>query len=635
MTDRNNITSSTGGGGPSSSSDASKEAAEEIRTIKTRVQRLEEARAAEPPEGTFAGRGKIIPIERVPDRADVDDVVSKNVKFQPSADVIDDFEDADMSEYSGDTSSTSIRNYPVQNGQKSLSITLNTGAEQNVVSNSGLNYYPKDGDVYRYWTYISDDNVRSLHYFGAADLDNAYRVDVSEDADELSVSKLDTGSLNTLATASTSVGTSVWYQVEVDWTGTGFTVTLFDDSGNSLASVSDADDEYTSGGVGWGVTPEGTQLTDDEVIFDFARTVTSAAVIDDFEDSNITEYNGDTGSASTDNRSNIPTEHGDFALKITGTATIQAPAGNLNNDASPGNTFKTQHYVTSGSISRHLFGVQDASNHYFVEADSVNGDVRLAKVDGGTTSTITEDTSASVPTDEWSQFEIEWKSSGTIEVDYFDSAGNTVSSISGSDSTFTSGGHGWSEQGSSVTSYFDYARTVNPGYQTRKNVIDSFEDDDLSEYTGNTGNVTIQTSTVENGKRAAEIPAGGNQIFSTSGLQNYPSQSDFFEYYQYLADGAKASFYFGVQDSSNYYEIVLDSANDNLTFNVISGGSNQSFSVTSVTIETGAWVRVAVEWLSSGDFKIEYFDSSDTKQAELTPSDTTYTSGGVGWGEKS
>ncbi|MFC6975827.1 hypothetical protein ACFQL1_15945 [Halomicroarcula sp. GCM10025709] len=139
-----------------------------------------------------------------------------------------------------------------------------------------------------------------------------------------------------------------------------------------------------------------------------------------------------------------PVQHGDYALQLTGASQIQIGAGVLNADAAAGEAFDWHCYVSSGEVARHLFAVKDQNNHYISEVNNSGEALRLLVEASGTEVTIVEDTTIVIPDDEWLRCNIDWQSDGSItmtvtEVD----SGTQVGQISGSDTTYSAGGHGW------------------------------------------------------------------------------------------------------------------------------------------------------------------------------------------------
>ena len=161
--------------------------------------------------------------------------------------------------------------------------------------------------------------------------------------------------------------------------------------------------------------------------------------------------------------------HKDSGVQVSEGARIYTPAGSLQNDAVAGDTFVSHHYIFPSykGAPRFLFGVQDGDNYYYAGADSVDDQLVLGKVDSGGESQLGS-TSVSVPVDQWIQLQITWRTDGTMTAELRDPFEtnidplslrywDTLATITVSDSTWTSGGHGWSEPVSSGRSLDDYA----------------------------------------------------------------------------------------------------------------------------------------------------------------------------------
>lgn len=171
-------------------------------------------------------------------------------------------------------------------------------------------------------------------------------------------------------------------------------------------------------------------------------------------------------------------------------------------------------------------------------------------------------------------------------------------------------------------------------------VIDGFEScGDLSEYSGDTGKFSEQSNTVQVGECALEAVAENGDPFaiqSQSGLDNYPSAGDTFEYWAKPGEGPNGRggstvLKFGVQDTANYYQLTLDSDNGDLEFSKVSGGSVAFTATASAGISPTSWYRVEVAWGSSGTINITVFDGSGSEQGSLSKTDSEFTSGGIIW----
>ena len=158
--------------------------------------------------------------------------------------IVDDFEDGDLSEYSGPTSNYTIVTSPVKVGSRALEVdddTTNTTIE----STSGLNYYPKRGDRITWWTNAETDARPSVG-FGDNDTDNIIARHAHREQE------LQLGVPDGTSTVSVSTSSGVWYFNEVLWSDTGdVTYSLYDDDpengGTELASVSASESTITAG----------------------------------------------------------------------------------------------------------------------------------------------------------------------------------------------------------------------------------------------------------------------------------------------------------------------------------------------------------------------------------------------------
>lgn len=174
---------------------------------------------------------------------------------------------------------------------------------------------------------------------------------------------------------------------------------------------------------------------------------------------------------------------------------------------------------------------------------------------------------------------------------------------------------------------------LHTSYDIHHGIIDSFEDADISEYSGDTSSTSITTNTVKEGSNALKLNEGQNKITSASDLPRYPKQGDIFEFHHNFPNGAVPRFYFGAQNTSNYYYVELDDPTGTLALYKVSSGSATKLGSASLTFENNTWVRTEIEWRTNGKMLITHYDSTDTEIATLEVTDTTYTSGGVGWGE--
>lgn len=177
-------------------------------------------------------------------------------------------------------------------------------------------------------------------------------------------------------------------------------------------------------------------------------------------------------------------------------------------------------------------------------------------------------------------------------------------------------------------------------------VYEDFEDGDMSEYSGDTGDVTVQSNEVYHGSFALEDTLTTNpdneQVELISNITG-PSQGDSFRWQYYLGDRTsnRAVCLFGVQDADNYFGNRINTLGKRVEFTQVVDGDFSvidfvEFDRTQTT--TGTWTWAEVNWgvsakgLNSDEARVRYYNANDTKIADLTATiGTTFTSGNVGW----
>jgi len=172
--------------------------------------------------------------------------------------------------------------------------------------------------------------------------------------------------------------------------------------------------------------------------------------------------------------------------------------------------------------------------------------------------------------------------------------------------------------------------------------FDDFEDNNIDEYSGDTTNFATNGSFAWQ-KSYGLSAAGGKTTTQTSpGMYRTDrtiSQGSVITYYQKVESGGEDEpcTYFGVQGSGQNYAVCLDQYPSDqvvLAKDVTSNdGSGTVIATDAITYTAGTyWYRVQIEWLTDNSIDIEVFDYTDTSVATISDSDTTYTSGGFGFG---
>lgn len=178
---------------------------------------------------------------------------------------------------------------------------------------------------------------------------------------------------------------------------------------------------------------------------------------DDFEDNSISEYSGQTSLFTT---AGTFAYDGVFGLDNAGSETSRANTGGmyrLDQTVSQGETFRFLQYVETGSSDEVCtkFGVQATgvpNNNYAVCVEFVGVDrVSLVKdvIDNDASGSVLA-TQALTYTTGWYEFEVDWGTDDSLFLSVYDAAGSLVATTSATDSSYTSGGIGftfWFNQG--------------------------------------------------------------------------------------------------------------------------------------------------------------------------------------------
>lgn len=190
---------------------------------------------------------------------------------------------------------------------------------------------------------------------------------------------------------------------------------------------------------------------------------TGPPIVDDFEDTGLGEYGGDTSMFAVDG--NAPVPNGSYSLKTdTGGSTgLIVSTSGLDNYLDQGETMAAQLHPVTGNDSRMgaVFFVQDYNNLYMLAVGVDLGDFQIFKRSGGGYSLLVK-TNVSLSQGTEFRVEVTPQTDGTLVGELFDeSAGTKLASISTTDTTYTDGGQGWriaSGGGGSVGDAYDFAR---------------------------------------------------------------------------------------------------------------------------------------------------------------------------------
>lgn len=174
--------------------------------------------------------------------------------------IVDDFEDGDISEYSGDTGGFAVVDGsnttpdPVS-GQYMLEAQV---GQIDITSLSGLDHYPVPGDTIEYWVWpgTSSSDIQDLVFKwavqGTSRGSDGYQLTIDQAEGEDLRFDLRNGGASTLGTATDiNFNTSEWHKISIDWgTDNSFEISVYDADGNQKGStITATDSTFTSGGI--------------------------------------------------------------------------------------------------------------------------------------------------------------------------------------------------------------------------------------------------------------------------------------------------------------------------------------------------------------------------------------------------
>jgi len=169
-------------------------------------------------------------------------------------------------------------------------------------------------------------------------------------------------------------------------------------------------------------------------------------------------------------------------------------------------------------------------------------------------------------------------------------------------------------------------------------VLDSFEDGDLSEYTKQGRRVVgITQSPVYDGNNAYK---GRQEIIDENEELGTVQQGDTFSAFTRAthAQFATHGINFGVQDIDNFYYVIFtahdpDDPSDRgiVKLKRESSGEITTLEDAELNWEPDTWYETKVSWGNDGTIDVTIYEDGSTEVASLSATDTTYSSGGIGF----
>jgi len=248
------------------------------------------------------------------------------------------------------------------------------------------------------------------------------------------------------------------------------------------------------------------------------------SILDSFEDQDLAEYSGDTGGFSIKNESNLSFSARDGSYVLENPGDISNGIYSSSITAAKGTTINGWVRGTADSLASYCFGVgTDTGDCYQARVDINNDDILL--YDQGDGTILAADYSPGVSADTWYRIEVVWDdgslggSDNDITMRVFDDSGTQQGdTLSANDSThanedgigvIVNGGSSW-------TAWLDYIYEGSDTGSTSLTTIDSFEDGDISEWSGDTGDYQVVQSP------SGAIAEGGNYTLERLNPGAYP-----------------------------------------------------------------------------------------------------------------
>lgn len=171
-------------------------------------------------------------------------------------------------------------------------------------------------------------------------------------------------------------------------------------------------------------------------------------------------------------------------------------------------------------------------------------------------------------------------------------------------------------------------------------IVDDFESD-LSSYSGDIADATIQTTDVQVGTQALELTesAGGfTGIASVSGLNAYPTQGDTFRLWLRTSanEADRTQLGWAAQSATNRpdrYFVQLSSDVDELRLQRRDGDTNTQIGGTPQPIDTTTWYQLQVEWGADGSISGTLYNATGTQLSQVEATDETFIDGGIHFGQ--
>jgi len=219
--------------------------------------------------------GFVVNLNYVYDEENEEWVRQRPFESRRSGGTIDDFEDGDLAEYSGDTGSFSVdSSSPTFQGSRSLKTTTNN---RSITSFGRLPVYPGRGDTFQFRLFLDGADAGGEMAWVATDVDaGQYEAQASVGKGQFRfVRKDQTGTGTQLDIVPVTPPQGVFMRCEVEFGDPTISVTWTrEDTGTQLATLEADNADFDTGGIGWSST-QSTGSSINTIAWDLAEITTA------------------------------------------------------------------------------------------------------------------------------------------------------------------------------------------------------------------------------------------------------------------------------------------------------------------------------------------------------------------------
>lgn len=184
----------------------------------------------------------------------------------------------------------------------------------------------------------------------------------------------------------------------------------------------------------------------------------------------------------------------------------------------------------------------------------------------------------------------------------------------------------------SVNDKYNQRFTISSGDAV---IVDSFEDGDISEYSGDKSSFSVVNGKSFRGENSLFTNSNNQDITSDSGLNSYPSRGDLVTWrlWHQNEDTGTAVRFGPSPAGSNHYFCGIRGNPQEIQLRSHKNGSILSNSFSTVSYPTQEWIEARFNWDTIGDgtLVLELYDSGGSFIDSVSINDTNYDSGKVHW----